>query len=50
VKELALRFEGVEVAALHPTPLPNLPLGAQHVVTARFDPRALKPDARGAWS
>lgn len=47
VKELALRFEGVEVAALHPTPLPNLPLGAQHVVTARFDPRGVKPDAKG---
>lgn len=47
VKDLALRFEGVEVAAIHPTPLPNLPLGAQHVVTARFDPRALKPDAKG---
>lgn len=35
---LELDFEGLEVFAVHPARLPNLPAGRQHVVLGRFDP------------
>ncbi len=40
VKDLALTFEGLSVAAVHPERLPNLPAGRQHIVLGRFDPLA----------
>lgn len=39
LKDLALDFEGVEVAAVYPERLPNLAAGTQQVVVARYDPR-----------
>lgn len=37
--DLELAFEGLEVAAVHPARLPNLPAGRQQIVLGRFDPR-----------
>jgi Vault protein inter-alpha-trypsin domain/von Willebrand factor type A domain len=39
VKDLELSFEGLDVAAVHPARLPNLPAGRQQIVLGRFDPR-----------
>jgi Flp pilus assembly protein TadD len=39
VKDVELAFEGLEVAAVHPARLPNLPAGRQQIVLGRFDPR-----------
>jgi len=45
VKDLALAFEGMSVAAVYPEVLPNLPLGGQQVVVGRFDPLLRAPGA-----
>ncbi|MDF3130037.1 VIT domain-containing protein [Kiritimatiellaeota bacterium B1221] len=38
VKNLSIQFEGVEVAAVYPDPLPNLPLGSQQRMVGRYNP------------
>ena len=40
VTELAVAFDGISVAAVHPETLPNLPAGRQQIVVGRFDPGA----------
>ncbi|MEM9379138.1 MAG: VIT domain-containing protein [Planctomycetota bacterium] len=39
IGDLALRFEGLDVAAVYPERLPNLAAGGQQIVVGRFDPR-----------
>lgn len=38
VKDLAIEFDGLAVAAVYPERLPNLPAGGQQIVVGRFDP------------
>lgn len=38
LKDIRVQFKGVQVAAIHPQPLPNLADGMQQILTARFLP------------
>ncbi|MEM1450653.1 MAG: VIT domain-containing protein [Planctomycetota bacterium] len=40
MRDLELRFEGIDVAAVYPERLPNLPAGGQQIVVGRFDPNS----------
>jgi Flp pilus assembly protein TadD len=40
IRDLKIRFEGLDVAAVYPGELPNLPTGTQQIVIGRYNPAA----------